>query len=86
MMVMLAAGVNFKIQFKAQSSAAAAAECTLKTFEGFVFKCCNFRHRVQPETCRLLCPDPPDYVYDEESRCPMCTYELARDFGPPGLP
>ena len=82
MMVMLAAGLNIRIQFKAKSSAA-AAEYTLKTFEGFVFKCCNFRHRVWPETCRLLRPDPPGYVYDEESRRPVCTYEVA---GHPCLP
>nr|POE79004.1 hypothetical protein CFP56_76894 [Quercus suber] len=84
MMVSLVAGLNYKIQFKAKSSAAAAAaECTLKTFEGFVLKYWNFRHRVWPQTCRLLRPDPPGYVYDEESRPPVCTYEVE---GHPCLP
>ena len=83
MMVTVATGLNAKIQFEAKPRV--AAEYTLKTFEGFVFEDCVFYHIVWPESCRLLCPNL-DYVYDEESRCPMCTYELARDFGPPGLP
>ena len=61
MMVMLAAALNIKIQFKAKSSAA-AAEYTLKTFEGFVFMAIVYRHRVWPLSCQLLCPNP---VYDE---------------------
>nr|XP_023877929.1 uncharacterized protein LOC111990387 [Quercus suber] len=60
-----AAGLNIKIQFNAKSSA--AAECTLKTFEGFVFKYWNFHHRVFPMSCRLLRPDPLGYMCDEES-------------------
>ncbi|KAK9986258.1 hypothetical protein SO802_031209 [Lithocarpus litseifolius] len=60
-MVMLVAGLNIKIHFEAKSCAA-AAENTLKTFEGFVFKAFVCRHRVWPLSCQLLCPNP---VYDE---------------------
>ena len=60
-MVSLAAGLNIKIHFEAKSCAA-AAEYTLKTFEGFVFMAFVYRHRVWPTSCQLLCPNP---VYDE---------------------
>ncbi|KAK4582235.1 hypothetical protein RGQ29_025415 [Quercus rubra] len=61
-MVSVAAGLNIKIRFEAKSCAA-AAEYTLKTFEGFVFKAFVYRHRVWPTSCHeLLCPNP---VYDE---------------------
>ena len=60
-MVSVAAGLNIKICFEAKSCAA-AAEYTLKTFEGFVFMAFVYRHRVWPTSCQLLCPNP---VYDE---------------------
>lgn len=74
-----AAGVSFKMQFEAKPRA--AAEYTLKTFEGFVFKDFVY-HKVWPQSCRLVSPNR-DSVYDEEYRRPndeeyrrpMCTYE-----------
>ena len=60
-MLLVAAGLNIKIRFEAKSCAA-AAEYTLKTFEGFVFMAFVYRHRVWPTSCQLLCPNP---VYDE---------------------
>ena len=61
-MVSVASGLNIKIRFEAKSCAA-AAEYTLKTFEGFVFKAFVYCHRVWPTSCHeLLCPNP---VYDE---------------------
>ncbi|KAF3963908.1 hypothetical protein CMV_011753 [Castanea mollissima] len=68
MKLMFAAGVSFKIQFEAKPRA--AAEYTLKTFEGFVFKDCVFHHKVWPQSCRLVSPNR-DSVYDEEYRRPM---------------
>ncbi|KAK9986225.1 hypothetical protein SO802_031176 [Lithocarpus litseifolius] len=82
MKLMSAAGVHFKIQF--EDKPRAAAEYTLKTFEGFVFKDCVFHHKVWPESCRLLSPNR-DSVYDEESRRPMFTYEVVSGSGPPSL-
>ncbi|KAK7826106.1 uncharacterized protein LOC112035305 [Quercus suber] len=61
-----AAGVSFKIQFEAKPRA--AAEYTLKTFEGFVFKDFVY-HKVWPQSCRLVSPNR-DSVYDEEYRRP----------------
>ena len=57
----LVAGLSIKIHFEAKSCAA-AADYTLKTFEGFVFMAIVYRHRVWPLSCQLLCPNP---VYDE---------------------
>ena len=82
MKLMLAAGVSFKIQFEAKPRA--AAKYTLKTFEGSVFKDCVFHHKVWLQCCRLLSPNR-DSRYDEEYCCPMCTYEVGSDFGPPSL-